>query len=694
MESEQRGGILGTILGRGQRPRSSTHGAQPAPQLNLNLDPHPPPLPSPNGGIGGYRAQSPGVPPLPSPGGIGNISSHRRRGAGPTPVPQPTASSNGSGSAMTQILRRRRSANAVAAAAAQSDAEGPPPARQSTRARPVSVLPPQPPAPASVVAAASRPITGPGNPAPTGNSTARRIRLVPHLENNRSLHFDAITRDVRPGDVPLRIGRFTDRNAGSAVTHSNNKLAFRSKVVSRGHAEIWLEDATFYIRDTKSSSGTFLNHIRLAPPNTESRPFALKDGDILQLGVDYQGGTEEIYRCVKMRIEVGREWQQSANAFNQSALAQLRALSNIPAATPPAAPNGAGTLPTKAEPTKAVVPVAASTGDCCICLFAVTVCQALFIAPCSHAFHYKCIRPLLTMHHPGFSCPLCRTFGDLNADVEIEIELPPAAPTPPMPPADLLRDMTRVENVHPDVPPLSAVEHPPETAVPRDRDVVDLTMDDVEDDTHLLFVAGRSSAVHDDEDPNADVDMLHGGRIARTRSRIGRGDETTDAENELGTSVRSRVGLGGETDAEDSRSASRSRMRGTLDVDRTMLAPSLPSPADGGGTLIGGMSFEALLAAHAAASSAGAGVGAGAGAGSSTNPFHAVMANSSPAAGGSGATAQANGSGSSLGNGNGRDPDEMDVEEIEAGLVQESEDEGVNEDGTHGRGQSKRRRAA
>lgn len=56
--------------------------------------------------------------------------------------------------------------------------------------------------------------------------------------------------------------------------------------------------------------------------------------------------------------------------------------------------------------------------DCCICLFSVTVCQALFIAPCSHVFHYKCIRPMLNMHHPGFSCPLCRTFADLEADVE------------------------------------------------------------------------------------------------------------------------------------------------------------------------------------------------------------------------------------------------------------------------------------
>lgn len=55
-------------------------------------------------------------------------------------------------------------------------------------------------------------------------------------------------------------------------------------------------------------------------------------------------------------------------------------------------------------------------------LFAVTINQALFIAPCSHAFHYKCLRPLLEQHHPAFSCPLCRTFANLEEDVEVEIE--------------------------------------------------------------------------------------------------------------------------------------------------------------------------------------------------------------------------------------------------------------------------------
>ena len=35
--------------------------------------------------------------------------------------------------------------------------------------------------------------------------------------------------------------------------------------------------------------------------------------------------------------------------------------------------------------------------------------------------HYKCVCPLLDSHHPAFSCPLCRTFADLE-DTEAKIE--------------------------------------------------------------------------------------------------------------------------------------------------------------------------------------------------------------------------------------------------------------------------------
>ena len=303
-----------------------------------------------------------------------------------------------------------------------------------------------------------------GTPSTTRPLNAmHRIRLVPHLEATRSLHFEPIERDLKEGESAVKVGRFTDRQPshrdpvlaaltgvvnqatmsgdvgssaaplqssrgqpgarGGAIPISgshggggridSSRIAFKSKVVSRGHAEIWCEPGgKFFIRDTKSSSGTFLNHIRLSGPNLESKPFAIKDGDVVQLGVDYQGGTEEIYRCVKMHVELNRGWQREANQYNVNAFRQLRALQGNPLSPPnDDKPSGASAaLPTNRQ--------SVSVTDCCICLFSVTVCQALFIAPCSHVFHYKCIRPLLNLHHPGFSCPLCRTFADLDADVE------------------------------------------------------------------------------------------------------------------------------------------------------------------------------------------------------------------------------------------------------------------------------------
>jgi len=159
----------------------------------------------------------------------------------------------------------------------------------------------------------------PNMPGPVSTGISHRIRLVPHLDSRRSLRFDPIIRDVVEGDPALRIGRFTERS-GMHISQANalnsNKLAFKSKVVSRAHAEVWCEaGGKIFIKDTKSSSGTFLNHVRLSPANQDSRAFELKDGDTLQLGVDYQGGTEDIYKCVRIRVEIGREWQASANAF-------------------------------------------------------------------------------------------------------------------------------------------------------------------------------------------------------------------------------------------------------------------------------------------------------------------------------------------------------------------------------------------
>ena len=217
------------------------------------------------------------------------------------------------------MLRRRRSAGNVAAAATPAVVAPPVISASATATAVLGVGPfnrPQPPLPPG---AAAPPTIAPIPSTNNSGAPAHRIRLVPHLDTRRSLRFDAIARDLREGDPALRIGRFTDRSGlGLAAVNAlgSNKLAFRSKVVSRAHAEVWVErGGRFFVKDTKSSSGTFLNHVRLSPANTESRPHQIKDGDILQLGVDYQGGAEDIYKSVKIRIEVGREWQAGANAF-------------------------------------------------------------------------------------------------------------------------------------------------------------------------------------------------------------------------------------------------------------------------------------------------------------------------------------------------------------------------------------------
>ncbi|OJA17640.1 hypothetical protein AZE42_10855 [Rhizopogon vesiculosus] len=136
-----------------------------------------------------------------------------------------------------------------------------------------------------------------------------RIRLVSLLD---SLPFEPISRYLRDGDTPLRIGRFTGRQVDNALV--TDKLTFKSMVVSRAHAEIWADNGKVYIKDTKSSCGTFLNYRRLSPAESESTPHELKDGDIVQLAVDYDDGTE-VYKPVRFTIGVRHESQAATKHF-------------------------------------------------------------------------------------------------------------------------------------------------------------------------------------------------------------------------------------------------------------------------------------------------------------------------------------------------------------------------------------------
>ncbi|KAI8878188.1 hypothetical protein K501DRAFT_33354 [Backusella circina FSU 941] len=254
------------------------------------------------------------------------------------------------------------------------------------------------------------------------------VRIVPHIDNpSRSLVFSIIDRDLEAGHV-VRVGRFTDRIA------TQNHISFKSKVVSRTHCEIWLNNnGKILIKDTKSSSGTFINHIRLSPTNQESRAVEVRDGDIVQLGVDYQGGLEEIYRAVKMKFEINRPTQDTRPiSYSMSAYNNLRNLTSLSYNRQTAATmelDHSSDSDEEAEHSKEHVTQKNTmchsneieVEECCICLYALAPFQALFVAPCSHSYHFKCIRPLFDSY-PGFQCPICRTYSDLDASVAVETE--------------------------------------------------------------------------------------------------------------------------------------------------------------------------------------------------------------------------------------------------------------------------------
>lgn len=147
------------------------------------------------------------------------------------------------------------------------------------------------------------------------------IKFIPHQDpraGKPSLTFATTSRTLPHEDCVIRVGRYSERDGNPnppSNAPSSAPVGFKSKVVSRRHCEFWCSQGQWYIKDVRSSSGTFLNHIRLSQPSVESRPFPVNDGDIVQLGIDFRGGEEMIFRCVKIRIECNRSWQKSLNNF-------------------------------------------------------------------------------------------------------------------------------------------------------------------------------------------------------------------------------------------------------------------------------------------------------------------------------------------------------------------------------------------
>lgn len=160
-----------------------------------------------------------------------------------------------------------------------------------------------------------------GNGANGMNHQLPSIRFTAHQDpraQRPSLVFSPMARILPTGKEIIKVGRYSERdnqpNQASNVP-SAAPVGFKSKVVSRRHCEFWCTGGRWFIKDVKSSSGTFLNHIRLSSPGTESRPFPVNDGDIVQLGIDFKGGEEMIFRCVKIRVELNKGWQNGPSSF-------------------------------------------------------------------------------------------------------------------------------------------------------------------------------------------------------------------------------------------------------------------------------------------------------------------------------------------------------------------------------------------
>lgn len=95
-------------------------------------------------------------------------------------------------------------------------------------------------------------------------------------------------------DQPVKIGRLL---AKAKVSPHNG--IFDCKVLSRNHALLWHENGKFFLQDTKSSNGTFVNNHRLSKSGEESKPQEVFSGDVVQFGVDVIENSKNIsHGCI------------------------------------------------------------------------------------------------------------------------------------------------------------------------------------------------------------------------------------------------------------------------------------------------------------------------------------------------------------------------------------------------------------
>ncbi|XP_078341027.1 uncharacterized protein LOC111107443 isoform X3 [Crassostrea virginica] len=117
---------------------------------------------------------------------------------------------------------------------------------------------------------------------------------------------------------PVKIGRSVAR----ARPQSSNGI-FDCKVLSRNHAVVWYENGKFYLKDTKSSNGTFINNQRLSRGGEESSPREIFSGDHIQFGVDVMDnnkrGEKITHNCIIATVTLFHpDGREARNIFSES----------------------------------------------------------------------------------------------------------------------------------------------------------------------------------------------------------------------------------------------------------------------------------------------------------------------------------------------------------------------------------------
>ncbi|KAI8081823.1 SMAD/FHA domain-containing protein [Gilbertella persicaria] len=121
------------------------------------------------------------------------------------------------------------------------------------------------------------------------STTSRKGSTMTVILEPHNSSFQTRTLELKD-KAKVRIGRQTS----SKTLPSAFNGYFDSKVLSRQHAEIWCERSSVFIKDVKSSNGTFVNGQRLSNECEESEPKELYHQDQVEFGIDIFGDNGSI----------------------------------------------------------------------------------------------------------------------------------------------------------------------------------------------------------------------------------------------------------------------------------------------------------------------------------------------------------------------------------------------------------------